>query len=196
MMKQKLLTALLLLALPGCAPTTVVPPEPTIEMLTPQPSPGGTFLDACTHSLSYPQELVPQDVLGLYFEGEGRQDVYVLVETRRRTASEEGRTLEEIADALALNYGVADIGEGFKQVIVSNHMNEPLEALQGEFDAPHGERFLLFLVIQPDSLLMDAVTDDVIYEIRAVAPAEEWERWRAVFIPLLESFHPDVCGGV
>lgn len=195
-MRQMLLSTLLLLSLSGCAPATVIPPEPTIEILTPQPNPGDTFLDACTHSLSYPPELVPQDVLGLYFEGKGRQDVHIFVEARRRTASEEDHTLEEIATALALDYGAEDVGEGFKRVIVLNYINEPLEGLQGEFDTPNGERFLLLVVIQPESLLMDAISDDVIYEITAVAPTEEWARWRAVFIPLIESFHPAVCGGV
>ncbi len=195
-MKPKLLATLLLLTLAGCAPPTAVATEPTIEMLTPQPRPGDTFLDACTHTLSYPPELVPQDVLGLYFEAEENPDVHVVVEARRRTTDEEERTLDEIVAALALDYGAENMGEGFKQITVTNYLNEPLEGLQGEFDTPEGERFLLLVVIQPDSLLMDAVSDDVVYEVLAVAPGDEWERWRAVFVPLLGSFHPCVCGGV
>jgi hypothetical protein len=196
MMKSKLLVTLLLLTLASCAPPTAVPPEPTIEMLTPEPRPGDTYLDTCTHTLSYPPELVPQDVLGLYFEGNTNPDVYVIVEARRRAADEEGRMLEEIAAGRALDYGAENVEAGFEQVTVTNYMNEPLEGLRGEFDTTAGERFLLLVVIQPESLLMDAVSDDVVYEILAVAPSEEWESWRMVFNPLLESFHPCVCGGV
>jgi hypothetical protein len=54
MMKPKRLAILLLLTLASCAPPTAVPVEPTIEMLTPEPLPGNTYLDACTHTLSYP----------------------------------------------------------------------------------------------------------------------------------------------
>ena len=49
---------------------------------------------------------------------------------------------------------------------------------------------------RPDTLLGDLSPDDVIYQVVAQFPQDEFERWAPIFDLIFASFQPRDCGGV
>jgi hypothetical protein len=52
------------------------------------------------------------------------------------------------------------------------------------------------IVVRPQTLLGDMLSDDVVYEVVAQAPEETWSEWAPLFDVMFQTFHPKSCGGV
>lgn len=198
-MRLKILMTLSILCLSACGPAEIVPPDvdsTSPQLLTPIVPSGAFFLDACTHMVSYPEAMPPLDATGIFFSASENPDVSVIIEARRRTTEEIGLTIEEIGDRIQENYDSESIVQAFAPFVVTNYLGEDLSGLVGEFINTDGNMMRLLVVIQPDSLLMDMVADDIVYVITAQAPHDEWDQWADSINLFFQSFHPAMCGGV
>ena len=190
---------LIAVILVACEPvqTQVVEPDHSPPQLLTSASPeGAMFLDVCTHMMSYPPDLMP-DEMGFMLIHEDGSEVNVIVTARRRASGEEGLFGEDLAAHVYERYfGFTGFEVEFERTPVTNYLNETVDGFVADRVDENGQHIRLMVVIQPDFLLMDMVSDDVVYEIIARAPEEKWEEWEPGFDIIFQTFHPVMCGGV
>jgi hypothetical protein len=198
-MKSVLRAALLAVLLASCTPV-VTPASPVteevVQLLTPVSPEGTTFFDACTHMVSYPDRLTTAD--GILFESSKERAVHVFITARRRTEAERALALEELAAQASARWTSASQSSppSFEKVAVVDYLGRVLDGLQADFLDGEGHHVRLLVVVRPQTLLGDMVSDDVVYEVVARAPEAAWAEWAPLFDVMFRTFHPKSCGGV
>jgi hypothetical protein len=198
-MKSVLRAALLTVLLASCTP--VVTPassvtEEVLQLLTPVSPEVTTFFDGCTHMVSYPDRLATAD--GILFESSEEKAASVFITARRRTEAERALALEELAAQASARWTSASQSSPppFEAVVVVDYLGTSLDGLQADFYDDEGHHVRLMIVIRPETLLGDMVSDDVVYEVVAQAPEAAWSEWAPLFDVVFQTFHPKSCGGV
>jgi hypothetical protein len=197
-MKSVLRAALLAVLLTSCAPV-VTPASPVtqevVQLLTPVSPEGTIFFDGCTHMVSYPDRLATAD--GMLFESPEEEAASVFITARRRTEAERTLALEELATQAGARWvPVSQSGASpWEAITVVDYLGTALEGFQADF---YGEEHhvRLMIVVRPQTLLGDMVSDDVVYEVVARAPEAAWSEWAPLFDVMFQTFHPKSCGGV
>ncbi len=172
---------------PGGCGTICATPTPTAE----SPPQGPTGYDGCAFTVSYPPELI-EDGAGwmVFFSAESTKEAYVSIQARRET----GATGEAAADALVAQLAGHDSLPGYELVTVIDHLGKPLTGVGAESSAG-SVHFRLLVVARPETLLGDLAPDDVVYEIVARAPEQDWPQWEPFFDVIFRTFQPRDCGG-
>jgi hypothetical protein len=188
-----LLTILLAACTPSTTPTLPVTAQVS-QLITPFIPEGVGFFDGCTHMVGYPADFTA-DGAGILFETQDPQ-ISFYVNIRRRTESEQNLSLEELASQVSKTYGSPSPTQELRQVVVTDFLDQELESLITDIVTSQGMHIRLMVLIRPETLLMDMVKDDVVYELVAQAPEAVWAEWEPKFEIFYESFHPIECGGV
>jgi len=196
-MKQSLSLFLLTILLVACTPivtSTSSATEQVFEPITPVVTEGSGFYNGCTHMVSYPPEFTT-DGAGLLFE---TQDTHIsfYINIRRRTESERGLSLEELMSNIGMTYGNPSNSQELNPVILTDFLGQELEGVITEFTTTQGMQTRVMIFVRPETLLMDMVKDDVVYELVAQAPTGDWAEWEPRFEIFFDNFHPIECGGV
>ena len=196
-MKSMRNVIILLIVLSGCSPVVSATPSDEISNLraiTPEVPKGATFFDGCSHTVSYPQEFTP-DGAGLLFETMDPK-IYFHFNIRRRNHAEENLSPEEMLIKVSARYSESPpVGE-IQMVMVEDFLGQELEGWMADFTVEGEMHIRLMVLVRPETLLMDMVKADVVYELAAQAPEAAWQEWEPRFRMLFESFHPAECGGV
>ena len=67
--------------------------------------------------------------------------------------------------------------------------------IQSDFtEGANHYRVLVF--VRPDTMLGDMAPTEVVYEIVAKAPENDWDTWEPIFEVILKSFQPASCMGI
>jgi hypothetical protein len=189
---RKTVLMVLILVLFSCGP------QPTADVLPAEPTPpeGMVRFDGCSFSISHPPELVPDGAaMTVRFESSAETRVWILVESRRRSETEQGLSVEELATKVGAAFGSGAESTLFKPTAVLDYQGNVLTAVKGEAIA-EDTRTRLLVVVRPDTLLGDMLQDDVVYVIYAQADSDDWGLWGPLFDVILSSFVPRDCGGV
>jgi hypothetical protein len=187
----------LFIVLAGCSPVVSGTPSDEISNLraiTPEVPEGAAFYDGCTHNVSYPPEFTPDD-MGLLFDSADPQ-IYFYFNIRRRNQAEENLSPEEMLINVSTGYADRPPTGEIQMVMVEDFLGEELEGWMADFTAEGEMHIRLMVLVRPETLLMDMVKDDVVYELVAQAPEAVWQEWEPRFRVLFDSFHPAECGGV
>jgi hypothetical protein len=183
--------------LTACAnPQTPEKISDPIRMVTPIVPEGAIFLDACTHSLSYPPSFVADESLGIFFQAEDESDVFLMIDVRRRWENEQSSSLEAMGEGLAQRLGADEQDQAFEVVQMEDHLGLEIQALKAEFSDGSGNHLSTIIALRPETLLMDMLPEEVVFEITASAPDEFWEEWAPQFDVIFNSFRPAECGGI
>jgi hypothetical protein len=198
-MKSVLRAALLAILLASCAPVaspTFTVTEEIVQLLTPTSPEGVAFFDGCTHMVSYPRQLTTTD--GVLFEPVDEEAVFVFITARRRMAAEQTLSLDELAAQASRRWASASQSNtpAFETVAVTDYMGRTLDGRHADFAGDGGQHVRLMVVVRPQTLLGDMLSEDVVYEVVAQAPEETWPEWVPLFDVLFQTFHPKSCGGV
>jgi len=188
---------LLMILLAACTPTatpTSLATEQVLQLVTPVVPEGASFFDGCTHMVGYPPEFTT-DGAGLLFETQDPQ-IFFYINIRRRTESEQGLSLEELASHVSKTYGNQSPSQELHHVMLTDFLGQELKGLLTDIATSQGMHIRLMILVRPETLLMDMVKDDVVYELVAQAPEAVWAEWEPRFEIFFENFHPIECGGV
>jgi len=80
-------------------------------------------------------------------------------------------------------------------VTVLDEWGKPLTGLQSDFSEGN-KRYRVLVFVRPDALLGDMGPTEVVYEIVAQAPANDWTSWETIFEVIFQSFQPADCYGI
>jgi hypothetical protein len=198
-MKATLCSALLTIVLASCAPLASPTPPVTqdaVQLLTPTSPQGTTFFDGCTHMVSYPAQLTTTD--GILFESPQEMAASVFITARRRSDAERTLSLEELVTQAGAQWGstAESSTPSFEKTTVVDYLGDTLDGLQANFVSDNGQHIRVMVVVRPQTLLGDMLSDDVVYEVVAQAPETTWPEWAPLFDVVFQTFHPKSCGGV
>jgi len=143
---------------------------------------------------SYPSELATED--GMLFLSLDDEFVSVLISARRRADDEQGMSPQALAAQRGAQWTAPSIPPSFEPVTVTDYTNHALDGFQANFVTGEGQHVRLMIVVRPQTMLGDLLSDDVVYEIVAQAPGEAWAEWQPLFEIIFQTFHPKDCGGV
>ncbi len=194
-MKKRYAILLLVLFLASCSPAGT--PLPTMVYdPTYTPLEGLPEYDACAFRVSVPLELsLEGSGWFVFLEAEEEEGVQVSIQARRREDDEQGATLEELAYALSESLAGESVDLTLTPTRVQDFLGDSLPAVRGEF-VVDGQKYMILVVVRPETLLGDMLAEDVIYELAAQAPEAKWPDWSPIFEILFQSFQPVDCGGV
>ena len=198
-MKAHAYLVLLAILLASCTP--VVSPTPSVteeivQLLTPTSPEGMAFFDGCTHMVSYPRQLTTTD--GILFEPADEGAASLFITARRRMDAEQTLSLEELAIQASGRWAATSQSPSpaFETVAVTDYMGNTLDGLGADFVDDEKQHVRLVIVVRPQTLLGDMLSDDVVYEVVAQAPEATWPEWAPLFDVVFQTFHPKSCGGV
>ena len=198
-MKTICWSVLLTLLIVACSPTVSPTRHPTAsapQLLTPTLPEDTRFFDGCTHMVNYPAQLMTTD--GILFESEQQEEVSVFIIARRRSDAEETLSLAELAIQVASKWVPTSQSDplSFEQVEIVDYLGSSLAGLKTDLADEGGQHLRLMVVLRPQTLLGDQLSEDVLYEVVAQAPELVWPEWEPLFETMFQTFHPISCGGV
>ncbi|OGO16711.1 MAG: hypothetical protein A2Z14_10930 [Chloroflexi bacterium RBG_16_48_8] len=186
-----------MILLAACTPTakpTLLATEHVLQLVTPVVPEGAGFFDGCTHMVGYPPEFTT-DGAGILFETQDPQ-ISFYINIRRRTEIEQGLSLEELVSHVSKTYSSQSPSQELRHVMLTDFLGQELKGLITDIVTSRGMHVRLLILVRPETLLMDMVKDDVVYELVAQAPGGDWVEWESHFEIFFESFRPIECGGV
>jgi hypothetical protein len=148
------------------------------------------------YMVSYPSQLTTTD--GILFEPAGEGAASVFITARRRTDAEQALSLEELAIQVSGQWASTSGATPpvFEAVAVTDYLGDTLGGFEADFVDGEGQHVRFLIVVRPETLLGDMLSDDVVYEIVAQSPEATWSEWAPLFDVVFQTFHPKSCGGV